>query len=468
MSLLAGLILRVVGVVALCLACAVAWVMFDAHRAIQAEAQASADRVAGEAVGLAWREVMFRGSGGGHPAFAFPDWRTSDTLRIISPGYCVSLAWTGDPPLKLCGGRADAGGAAPAWFATLTEAVLGPIAPVTRAVAVNGQSVGTIVAEADGKAAARQAWRQVSVVAGVAGAMAIAIGVLAALAIGHALRPVEPIVRGLKRIEAGDHAVRLPAFGAAEFGHGARAFNDMTERLERTTAQRAAMTRRLFQVQEEERRALGRDLHDEFGQCLTATRALAAAVAATTAADRPDVAGLARDIGAISDRMAGTLRSTLARLRPPELDEIGLELSLDHLIATWNARVAGRDGTRHPVFRIDMAGDLAAVPAQAALTVYRIAQECLTNAAKHGAPSEVRVRIESETFPAAQVSVTVEDDGGGDPARLTGGQGHGLLGIRERVDALGGRLTTGASAHGVRIAAIIPLSRDGLIRAAAE
>ncbi|MGA0533929.1 histidine kinase [Hansschlegelia sp. KR7-227] len=466
MSLLVGLILRLGGVVMLCLAGASVWVMVDADRNIRAETVASAARVETEAVGLAWRELMFRGNEGSHAKFAFPDWRTSDTLRVISPGYCVSLAWTGEPPLKLCGGRRTADDGAPAWFEALNQTLFGPLQPITRTISLGGRAVGTVVAEAKTESAARQAWRQVSVVVGVAGAMALAIGVLATLAIGHALKPAETIVRGLKRLEGGDHAVRLPAFRTAEFGHIARAFNDLTARLDSTTKQRAAVTRRLFQVQEEERRSLARDLHDEFGQCLTATRALAAAVATATRADRPDVAESAREIAVISDRMATTLRGALARLRPPELDEIGLEQSLEHLVTSWNARVPGAGG-RRPVFRLDVVGDLAAVPAQAALTVYRITQECLTNAAKHGEPAEVRVRVESPDAPAGALLVTVEDDGGGDPASLAGGRGHGLLGIRERVDALGGRLTTGASERGVRIAATIPLAGDARLGAAA-
>lgn len=454
MRLLTGLILRVVAVVLLCLACAAAWVMVDVERGIQAEATASADRVVREARELAWRELTWRGSSGRNAKYAFPDWRSSETLRVISPGYCVSLAWEEEIPRRLCGGWSNVGSAAPAWFENLFNTVFGPSRPVTRTVTLNRRDAGTVIAMADHGAAPRQAWRLVSVIVGVAAAMAAAIGVLATLVIGHALIPAQTIVRGLRRLETGDHGVRLPSFRSTEFGLIARAVNDLTERLAETTAQRAALTRRLFQVQEEERRTLARDLHDEFGQCLTATAALASAMAYGTENDRPDIAEDARAISGIVDRMMGTLRSTLARLRPPDLDEIGLERSLDHLVATWNARGSVR--AAGPVFRLDIAGSLASVPAQAALSLYRIAQECLTNAARHGRPSEVRVRVE-ET-PQIGVSLTVEDDGGGDPARVKAGSGHGLLGIRERIAALGGSLAIGPAerGRGVRIAAVIP------------
>ncbi|WP_020179364.1 histidine kinase [Methylopila sp. M107] len=458
MRLLVSLILRVVGVVALCLLCASAWVMVDVNRSIHTELTASAVRVQREAVSLAWREMTFRGAIGPGAEFAFPDWRSSDTLRVISPGYCVSVAWAKGQPNRLCGIR-NGGAEPPSWFVALNEAMFGPIEPVSRTITFYMQTAGHVRAETDEGAAARQAWRQVSVVVSVAAAMAAAIGLLATLVIGHALMPAERIVRALKRLERGDHSVRLPSFRAQEFAHIARAFNQLTERLAETTAERAALTRRLFQVQEEERRALARDLHDEFGQCLTAAAAMSGAVAAAIERDHPEVAEEAREIVGITERMMATLRGALARLRPPDLDDVGLERSLDHLVATWNARLTGVGSAKGPapVYRLDIVGSLAAAPAQAALSIYRIVQECLTNATRHGRPSEVRVRIDARSGRPA-VEVTVEDDGGGDPGRLVTSAGHGLLGIRERIAALGGSFSAGPAPRGVRISALIPFA----------
>ncbi|AMB47051.1 histidine kinase [Methylobacterium sp. AMS5] len=467
MRLLTGLILRVVGVVVLCLVAASAWVMWDVSRTIQGEAAASADRVVREARELAWRELTWRGSSGRDAKYAFPDWRSSETLRVIAPGYCVSLAWTDEAPRRLCGGWSGMGAAPPAWFDAAYAALFGPSLPVNRTVTLHRRDAGQVIAVADHGAAARQAWRVVSVALGVAAAMAAGIGLLATLVIGHALMPAERIVRSLRRMERGAYDLRLPAFRAQEFALIARAVNDLTQRLAENTAQRAALTRRLFQVQEEERRALARDLHDEFGQCLTAASALAAAIAAGTAEDRSDIAEDARAISGITERMMSTLRSTLARLRPPDLDEVGLERCLDHLVATWNARGVARAAARTsapaletiPAFRLDIVGNLSHVPTQAALSLYRVAQECLTNAVRHGRPSEVRLRVEGDD-PARGLALSVEDDGGGAPECLEARPGYGLVGIRERVAALGGSLSIErpAGGIGVRVAAIIPLA----------
>jgi signal transduction histidine kinase len=213
-----------------------------------------------------------------------------------------------------------------------------------------------------------------------------------------------------------------------------------------------ALTARLFQVQEEERRALARDLHDEFGQCLTATAALAASIEAGAPPDREDLADEARAIGRAQKRMMDNLRGALVRLRSQDIDEIGLEASLHQLVSEHNTRQAS-----HAVFRLNVIGKLAALPKQAAIDIYRIAQECLTNAVKHGTPTEVRLSVERRISDRETIALTVEDDGGGDATRVNRDQGHGILGIRERIAALGGSLSIGKAAKGVRVAAIIPV-----------
>jgi two-component system, NarL family, sensor histidine kinase UhpB len=207
-------------------------------------------------------------------------------------------------------------------------------------------------------------------------------------------------------------------------------------------------------VQEEERRALARDLHDEFGQCLTATAALAAAMEAGAAGDRPDLADDARAIARITAQMMTVVRGALVRLRSQDIDELGLQASLAQLVAGWNARSAA-------AFHLDVAGNLATVPEEAAVNVYRIAQECLTNAARHGKPRDVRLRVERVAADGEAVALSVEDDGGGGPAQINTSAGHGILGMRERIAAFGGSLSIEQAVRGVRVAAIIPLLAPG-------
>jgi signal transduction histidine kinase len=431
----------------------------EVHQGIREEATASADRVVREAQQLAWRELTWRGSAGRLAKYAFPDWRSSHTLRVISPGNCVALTWEGEATQTQCSGLETAGAPAPIWFEALHRHAFGPSQPVRRVLTLNRREAGAVVTTPDQGAVVRQVWRQVRVVLAAAAAMAACIALLATLAIGQALHPAAVITRRLRRLEQGDLTARLPRFRAAEFDRIARAVNDLGERLARTGAERASLTRRLFQVQEEERRALARDLHDEFGQCLTAAGALARAIEDGTG-DSPDLREDARAISRITRQMMATLKGALARLRPPDLDELGLEPSLRRLVASWRSNGSG------PAFRLDVTGDLAGVPRPVALNIYRIVQECLTNAVRHGRPTCVSVHLARS---ATAVALTVADDGGGDPSATDEGRsaagpgiqerdrpGHGMLGIRERIGALGGTLAIENDAGGLRVAATIP------------
>jgi signal transduction histidine kinase len=451
MRLLIHLILRLVGVVIVCLACTTAWVLVDAHRTIEADTASSAERVANNLKNLYWRELVWREGVYREALLPAPDWESIATLKVIAPGICIGFRLGQQQPRHMCSQTDGIGAPAPDWFVRGYGILFGPHSTATRPLTIRQRNAGTIEAHADPAAAVRQAWRQVAVMVTVAAAMALSIAILAALMIGHALMPARIIVRGLGRLEQGDHHHRLPQFNTAEFSHIARAVNDLANRLAHTTSERLALTKRLFQVQEEERRALARDLHDEFGQCLTATSALAASIEAGAAPERPDLVDDARAIARVTRQMMTTLRGALARLRSQDVDELGLQASLVQLVARWNA------GTAPTAFHLDVVGDLATVPTDAAVNVYRIAQECLTNAARHGKPRHVHLRIEHVAEVDEAVALSVEDDGGGDASRISAASGHGILGIRERVAALGGSLSIAGAAKGVRVAAMIPL-----------
>ena len=450
MNLFAHLVLRLGGVVLLCLACAIGWVLIDAHRSIEKETTASAGRVAQTLEALYWRELLWRGGLNREHIVPMPDWQTLATMKVISPGVCVTFAPANEVPKRLCSQLEAITVPAPDGFKSFYGWMFGDFVRIEQPLTQRQPLAGTVTAQPDAEAAMRQAWHQIEIVLSVAGLLAAAIGVLAALLIGHSLMPARSIVASLKRLAQGDFSHRLPRYRTAEFNEISRAVNDLSTRLGETTAQRVALTNRLFQVQEEERRALARDLHDEFGQCLAAVGALATVIEMESKPDRPDLAQDARSIIETTKRMTGTLRGALARLRSLEVEELGLEASLAQLVAGWNVQSAPQ-----ATFHLDVKGDLGEMPRATAQSIYRIAQECLTNAARHGSPQDVRLHVERG---ATAVALSVEDDGGGSPSKLSGASGYGLLGIRERITALGGSLSIGPAPRGVRIAAVIPLA----------
>lgn len=452
MRLIIRLVLQLVGIAFFCLTLTAGWVMADAHRSVENETAASAERVAHELESLFWSGILWRQTMRRDNVLPIPDWESLKTLKLISPGVCISYAPGGEDTHRLCSQLEGVGAEAPAWFSRVYENLFGSPAPVRRPLTMRQPETGAVLAVADSGAAVRQAWRQISVVVSVAALMAVGICLLAAIAIAYALAPTLTIIDSLRRLESGDYGHRIGAFTTSEFGMIGRAVNDLAGRLAQITAERAALTKRLFEVQEQERRALARDLHDEFGQSLAATLAFAGSIEAG-AGDRPDLAEDARAISRVARGMMSTLRNALSRLRSQELDELGLETCLAQLVAGWNAQTSAK-----PVVRLDLIGDLSSLPQTIAVSVYRIAQECLTNAIRHGAPGEVLLRVERSKQDDA-LALLVEDDGVGDPLSIDASKGHGILGVRERVDAFGGSLSIGRAAKGgVRVAAQIPLT----------
>ncbi len=203
---------------------------------------------------------------------------------------------------------------------------------------------------------------------------------------------------------------------------------DLNENLEERVAEKALQVRRLAQhletLREDERKWMAREIHDELGQELTALR-FAVAVARMQAG----AAGEAFDeIEALLDRTRATMRRILAALRPRVLDELGLVAGLD-----WLTKDVGkRTGV---VIALDVSPPDLHLVGDGATTVFRIVQEALTNVARHASATSASVSVALE---GRSLTVTVRDDGVGiDPDRRREA-GLGLIGIRERADAVGG------------------------------
>lgn len=211
------------------------------------------------------------------------------------------------------------------------------------------------------------------------------------------------------------------------------------------------LSQRSMQVQEEERRNLARELHDELGQSLNAIK-----VDAVTIRDHSDnaqeVRRGAKSIIEVSGQVYDVVRSLLQRLRPVALDELGLRSAVEYGVEQWRRR--------HATVRCGFSaqGDLDGLSEEINITLYRLAQECLTNVAKHAQATAVTIALErrsGDDIQGDEVRFSFEDNGCGfDPGRR--GQGLGLAGLRERVEALGGRFDLhSAPGQGVRVHASI-------------
>lgn len=233
---------------------------------------------------------------------------------------------------------------------------------------------------------------------------------------------------------------------------------DYCDHLEDKVTERTHELRRLLAhletAREDERATLSRELHDELGQELAAQRY---ALAFTRRRYQDEPGAIARNLTELEDlqaRITTTVRSIVTTLRPAVLDDQGLRAAL-----TWLVRQTGERTGLDCALAVD--GDEARLTGEQPIAVFRIVQESLTNAIRHGAPRRVDVALRVD---ANALELTVRDDGVGfDPAapRPAGGAA-GLIGMRERADALGGDLWIDSGpGRGTTITLGLPLAAPG-------
>lgn len=453
MRLVLQLVARLLLIVVLCLGAATVWATFDAYRSVDRATAASAQRVARALQGLYWHELLLRSSRTREHLVPVPEWRTLETMKLISPGVCVEFQPAAAFEKPLCGQSQGIGRTPPQWFASIIPTFLGSHAEAVRPVSLRAAAAGTVVATPDEAAAISLAWEYILNVIDVALLMAAAIALFASLAIAHTLAPARTIVLALQRMSRGHYRTKLPRFRSMELAMIGGAVDALGSRLEEATEQRAALTRRLMEIRDDERRALARELHDEFGQNLSAILAFANTIETASAQQGNGIAQDARMISQATHHLMASLRDALKRLRNPLPDELGLEASLVNLVDSWRSQSATQ-----PTIQLDLKGDLADISGPAATTAYRVAQECLTNALRHSAAREISLRVERRAGEDDALLICVEDDGGGDAARVARSAGLGLTGIRERVTAAGGSLSILPAKRGLSVAATIPFA----------
>ena len=384
---------------------------------------------------------------------------------------------------------ASGGDPVPAWFARLVGR--GPPAVLVRLGA------GTVLLRADPANELLETWGSLhDQVLGFA-AFCAPMVLLVYLTVRRALRPLADVADGLGRIEAGGRDVRVPARGPPELAELGRGFNRMSRRLDDVDARNARLAEQMLSLQEEERADLARDLHDEVGPALFAVTMTAATILRALHAaspSRPEGQGTASDgapqgdtappvapgiaphatppvapgEGWSASEIAGEVRliqdsighvqrhvrDILGRLRPLRAAEFGLAHAIGALAAFWRAR--------DPALAIIVAVDLEPRPAEAVEeALYRVVQESLGNALRHGRPTRVEIALGRDE--AGAVTARIANDVHAPAPRVAPpGSGRGVAGMRERVAALSGTLTAGPGPEGgwIVLARVPPCGAD--------
>jgi len=331
---------------------------------------------------------------------------------------------------------------APDWFAALTR----PAELPERRIAVTPELQIRILADPDDEIA--ETWHDTRGLLALLLVFYLAIVIIVYLLMGRAMVPVRRIDAALQDIEHGDYTTRLPTFSLPEFDGIASQFNHMAETLSSARAENHRLRDHSLRIQEDERRNLARELHDELGQSLTAIRADTAGILARGKQLPPGVAESAAAISEVAGRIYDQARLMMRRLRPPGLDELGLFAALEEHLANWQ-RSRG-----DIAFVFECTGDDAALDEEVAIHIFRLIQEGVTNALRHAHADRVDVRLAIEP---GQLTAMVDDDGCGFDTRQHA-PGLGLSGMSERIELLAGRLSVMSSTgRGTHIKAQLPL-----------
>jgi two-component system, NarL family, sensor histidine kinase UhpB len=348
-----------------------------------------------------------------------------------------------------------AGREAPVWFAHF----LAP-QPATYTFPLRGGVL--LVVQAQPSRSVLDAWDDVTRLVSVAVAMFVVVNALAFWSVKRALEPFPVIADGLERIQQGDLAFRLPNLAGNEAHVIGAAFNRMAQAVQdKVLAERKAhdaearleerreMASLADQRVEEERRLIAHELHDEFGQSVTAIRSLALAIASQGGVRDPATGDVARLISDEAARLYDAMHGLIPRLAPLSLDTLGLAATLESLVRDWQRR--------HPSIALSLRHELPIeLGPSITLAIYRVVQEGLINALRHAQASRVDIAVDCD---ARRIVATVIDDGVGLGTDWAARPGHfGLRGLADRVQQLGGTFTIGNSqGRGVSLAADIPL-----------
>ncbi|MEO6840795.1 MAG: histidine kinase [Bradyrhizobium sp.] len=349
----------------------------------------------------------------------------------------------------------------PAWFVALVHPEK---TSVDVPISIRGKA-GSLVITSHPTDEMNEIWDGIVTQLQVGSAIAIALFLLTMMVVSRALAPLQSLSRAMTSIEAGAYDTRVKPAGSPELAAICTQLNHLAATLGDVVEAKRRLAETAVSLQDAERKEIARELHDEFGPYLFALRAHASALMRIADARAPSEEVLRKHGGAILEQINALQqfnRRVLERLRPVGLAELGLGEAINALLRLWSES--------HPGVAIEttISQSLGETSETAQLTIYRVIQEALTNVFRHARATQVEITVkpvpsrEAGSTPADTnaVAVSVRDNGSGLP--IDHKQGLGMIGMRERVLALGGAMTVASTSQGVTVEALVPSGMEQL------
>ncbi|MES9992038.1 MAG: histidine kinase [Candidatus Thiodiazotropha sp.] len=337
---------------------------------------------------------------------------------------------------------------APDWFKELMFTALQDIPEKRLPVHSNTTKLGDLVVSPEPYSEIGEAWAETKTLLLMIVLVFLAVNIMVYLVVANALRPITHIIKALSDIEAGRLETRLPIFKLPEMASISQKFNTMAKTMQDSIQHNQRLTQRIIRLQENERKSLAQELHDEIGQHLTAIHVDASVIKQST--DLSSSIKSAQAIDEIAIHMTAILRSMLKRLRPGGLDELSFVDAMQELVDSWQQRHTQTD------LDFQIQGDFSLNDETIQLTLYRVLQECLTNISRHSNATKVKITMrEGETAYLLEVS----DNGKGFDADQQRSS-FGISGMQQRVDSVNGNMIID-STHGVGASVRISIPKSG-------
>jgi len=311
----------------------------------------------------------------------------------------------------------------PHWFVDLIAI---PEMDAASPVIIDGRRVGDIVFMPDLSADLFEKWIGFLALTSLIAVLMMLTGTIAYLFAGSVLRPLQDLGAGLTRIRRGDYATPIPVAGPQEIRQSCEEANALAMTLAQLSQDNRDLLHRLVSLQDDERRDLARELHDELGPLLFGIRASTIALSETSG----NLGNPAQEVMRSVEALQQTNRRILDRLRPLYIEELGLETSVQTLLQNFRRQAP------HISLTATIDPGLNEIDRPLAQTVYRLIQEALTNVLRHAGANNAHVLA---TMAGEVLTIEISDDGGGFPADNV--FGRGLTGMHERVRALSGSLS---------------------------
>jgi two-component system sensor histidine kinase UhpB len=343
---------------------------------------------------------------------------TSEAIRFWPVGD--------EPPLRSPAEVRTPLGRVPQWFVSLLGI---PEIAAAHPVMIRERKVGDIIFSPDLSADIFEKWIGFIALATAGVALTVLTAIIAYVTAGAALGPLRDLGAGLTRMRLGDYGHPIAASGPPEVRRSAEEANALARTLGQLSQDNRTLLRKIVSLQDDERRDMARELHDELGPLLFGIRANTVALLDAIPPAERELASSAQDVLRSVESLQQANRRILDRLRPLYIQELGPEKSIQTLLTNARAQAPALKVTS----QIDPA--INAIDGVLAQTAYRVIQEGITNVLRHAKARSMHV---TAAIRQGQLAVEIADDGVGFPQHPA--FGRGLTGMQERTRALSGTL----------------------------